>query len=236
MKKIKIISMSLIVLWAVILLFLAYLFTTKIILNSEKIDQLRKRETLTQLCAKMVSASDIDYLISIAPDDYDKEYDKQIHQNETFVNICNRLGLVQNEFSKEIGDIYIVIEKNGGAQILADGNVDSCTFGQILDYSEWPVMKKALAEKTSKSELEFYWDKDLKKWSTSTYSVIRDEKGNFKAIVGADFFMEDWNVFKIKYIFYSVVMSLSIMLLGFFVPLLSFGFVKIVFFPKIDIK
>lgn len=133
-------------------------------------------------------------------------------------------------FNKNVGTLYIIIEykeKNKAIIIVSDQEND---FGSILDISGGPIMQEALYNKKSLSEKQFYYDPEYNKKSISSYSVILDNNGEYVALLGLDYFEDDYLKEVIMYRIFSIFSSISITILLFFTPLILIKLVKINFY------
>ena len=228
-KTKKTIYKLLLALWAAILLLSSYAVIGSAMFQYQDKKIFKNVSNIVKATALILDSEDIKILIDKLDFNENEEYNKSIEQTEEYINIKKKLISIKSAFSENVGTLYIIVEyKDQQAIIVASDEEDS--FGYIIDISEWPIMQEALYNKKSLTEEQFYYDPEYDKKSISSYSVILDNNGEYIALLGLDYFEDDYLKETIMYRVLPIFPSISIAMLLFFIPLISIKIIKIKFY------
>lgn len=228
-KTKKTIYKLLLALWAAILLLSSYAVIGSAMFQYQEEKVFKNVSNIVKATALILDSEDIKILIDKLDFNENEEYNRSIEQTEEYINIKKKLIGIKSAFSENVGTLYIIVEyKDQQAIIVASDEEDS--FGYIIDISEWPIMQEALYNKKSLTEEQFYYDPEYDKKSISSYSVILDNNGEYIALLGLDYFEDDYLKETIMYRVLPIFPSISIAILLFFIPLISIKIIKIKFY------
>lgn len=228
-KTKKTIYKLLLTFWAAILLLSSYAAIGSAMFQYQEKKIFKDISNIVEATALILDSEDIKILIDKLDFNENEEYNRSIEQTEEYINIKKKLIGIKSAFSENVGTLYIIVEyKDQQAIIVASDEEDS--FGYIIDISEWPIMQEALYNKKSLTEEQFYYDPEYDKKSISSYSVILDNNGEYIALLGLDYFEDDYLKETIMYRVLPIFPSISIAILLFFIPLISIKIIKIKFY------
>lgn len=226
-KTKRILYKSLLAIWALVILLSSYLVIGSAVFKSQEHKELENVSRVSLAIARSINYEKVQILIDKINLNSDEEYNRKIEQTEEYQCIRNKLIDMRN-ISKEVGTVYIFIETEEDAVIVIADTEDS--FGFILDTDQWPEMQLALKEKRSLIESKFYYDDEYKQNSISAYSIITDDQGNYIAMLGLDYFEEDYFKNMMTYRILPIFPSIAFALLLFFIPLMMIKIVRISFY------